>query len=72
MFPPTIRQINPVGCGDCYFAGLAHGWLTGFSWEERLRYAAAAGAANALRQDVAMIGPEEVGPLLDQVRLAVM
>jgi len=69
VFPPAIRQINPVGCGDCYLAGLAHGWLTGFSWEERLRYAAAAGAANALRQDVAMIGPAEVGPLLDQVRL---
>lgn len=69
VFPPAIRQVNPVGCGDCYLAGLAHGWLSGLPREGRLRYAAAAGAANALRQDVAMIGPAEVGPLLDQVRV---
>jgi fructose-1-phosphate kinase PfkB-like protein len=69
VFPPAIRQVNPVGCGDCYLAGLAHGWLSGLPWEERLRYAVAAGTANALRQDVAMIGPVEVGPLLDRVRI---
>lgn len=61
VFPPAVRQVNPVGCGDCYLAGLAHGWLNGLPWEERLRYAAAAGAANVLRLDVAMIGPGEVG-----------
>lgn len=69
VLPPVIRQVNPVGSGDCYLAGLAHGWLAGFGWEARLRYAVGAGAANALRQDVAMIAPEEIGPLLDQVRL---
>jgi fructose-1-phosphate kinase PfkB-like protein len=35
--------------------------------EERLRYAAAAGASNALRQDVAMIGPDDIVPLLKRV-----
>lgn len=69
VFPPAIRQVNPIGSGDCYLAGLAHGWLRGMALEERVRYAAAAGAANALRQDVAMIGPEDVAPLLDGVRL---
>lgn len=69
VFPPAIRQVNPVGSGDCYVAGLAHGWLLGMGWEDRLRYAAAAGAANALRQDVAMIAPQEVTPLLKQIRL---
>lgn len=64
VFPPVIRQVNPIGSGDCYMAGLAHGWLHGLGIEDRLRYAAGAGAANALRQDVASIGPEDVIPLL--------
>jgi fructose-1-phosphate kinase PfkB-like protein len=72
VVPPAIRQVNPVGCGDCYLAGLAHGWLNGLPWEDRLRYAAAAGAANALRQDVAMVGTAEVGRLLDKVQLEAM
>lgn len=67
VLPPVLRQVNPVGSGDCYVAGLAHGWLLGSSLEERLKFAAAAGAANALRQDVAMIAPEDVAPWLDEV-----
>jgi fructose-1-phosphate kinase PfkB-like protein len=69
VFPPAIRQVNPVGSGDCYLAGLAHGWLLGWPLPERLRYAACAGAANALRQDVAMVAPGEVVTLLGGVRL---
>jgi len=67
--PPNIQQVNPIGCGDCYLAGLAHGWLEGYCMEGRLRIASAAGAANALRTDVAMISPEDVEPLLDQVSI---
>lgn len=67
VLPPEILQVNPIGSGDCYLAGLAHGWLEGLGMEQRLRYAASAGAANALRPDVAMIGPEDVDPLLHRV-----
>jgi tagatose 6-phosphate kinase len=69
VLPPAIRQVNPIGSGDCYLAGLAHGRLLGLALEERLRYAAGAGAANALRQDVAMIAPRDVTPLMDRVCL---
>jgi len=69
VLPPAIREVNPVGSGDCYVAGLAHGWLSGWALAERLRYAAAAGAANALRRDVAMVAPGDVAPLLGQVRV---
>jgi fructose-1-phosphate kinase PfkB-like protein len=48
---------------------LAHGWLLGLTWQDRLRYAASAGAVNALRQDVAMVGPLEVNALVNQVRV---
>jgi 1-phosphofructokinase family hexose kinase len=65
--PPVIRQVNPVGSGDCYLAGLAHGWLSGWPVEERLRFACAAGAANALRQDVALIDPEAIVARLGEV-----
>lgn len=67
--PPVIRQVNPVGSGDCYVAGLAHGWLLHWPVEERLRCASAAGAANALRQDVALIEPEDIEKLLGEVRV---
>jgi len=65
--PPAIQQVNPVGCGDCYLAGLAHGWARKWMVEHRLRFASAAGAANALRQDVAMISPREIESLVDSV-----
>jgi len=67
--PPAIQQRNPVGCGDCYLAGMAHGWLLGWPLEERLRMASAAGAANALRTDVAMISRYEIESLLGAVKI---
>jgi fructose-1-phosphate kinase PfkB-like protein len=69
VIPPAIRQLNPVGSGDCYLAGLAHGRLRGMDFEDCLRYAAAAGAANAMRQEVAMIGEADILPLLGLVRV---
>ena len=65
--PPPIQQVNPVGCGDCYLAGLVHGWSQEWPLEQRLRFASAAGAANALRRDVAMISRGEIESLLDSV-----
>lgn len=69
VLPPTLRQVNPVGSGDCYVAGLAHGWLRDWPVAERLRFASAAGAANALRQDVAQITPADISALLSEVTL---
>jgi fructose-1-phosphate kinase PfkB-like protein len=66
IVPPTITQINPIGSGDCYIAALAHARLSGLPLPEQLRYAAAAGAANAARADVARIGPADIIALADQ------
>lgn len=65
--PPAIQQVNPVGCGDCYLAGLAYGVMQGWDLESRVRFAAAAGTANAARQDVARIRREEILQYLDDV-----
>jgi len=69
VVPPLIRQVNPIGSGDCYLAALAHGWLQRFNFEDRLRYAASAGSANALKLGVATVSPAEVQALLGQVRV---
>lgn len=67
--PPPIQQVNPVGCGDCYLAGLAYGVMQGWELEKRIRFAVAAGTANAARQDVARISPPEILHHLDGVVL---
>lgn len=65
--PPPLIEVNPVGSGDCYVAGLAHARLSGLTIEQQLRYAAACGGANARRWDVAQIGPADVAGLEDDV-----
>ena len=69
VIPPDIRQVNPVGSGDCYLAGLAHGYLLGWPMHQRLVFASAAGAANALENDVAMIRPDDIQSLMAQVNV---
>lgn len=69
VMPPAVREVNQVGSGDSYVAALAHARLSGWPLERQLAYAAAAGAANAARADVAMIGPAEIEPLVGQVRI---
>ena len=69
VIPPRIIEVNPIGSGDSYLAALAHARLTGLSMTDQLRWAAAAGAANAARADVAMIGAAEIALLLDAVEV---
>lgn len=64
LVPPPVEEVNPVGSGDCYVAGLAHARLSGGDFREQLAYAAACGAANAARWDVAQIG---AGPEIDRL-----
>jgi fructose-1-phosphate kinase PfkB-like protein len=62
--PPAVPEVNPVGSGDCYLAALAHARLSGFTYTDQLRYAAAAGAANARQLAVATLGPADIEPLM--------
>ncbi|TVR44449.1 MAG: hypothetical protein EA402_07170 [Planctomycetota bacterium] len=71
LSPPPVQEINPVGSGDCYLAGLAHARLSGWELSDQFRYAAACGAANAARWDVAQIAPgPAIDVLLPQVRIS--
>jgi len=69
VVPPKVVEVNPIGSGDCYVAALAHARLTGTDLIGQLRYAAAAGAANAARADVARIGPAEISRLASLVEV---
>ena len=66
VVPPPVTEVNPIGSGDCYLAGLAHARLSGLALVDQLRYAAAAGAANAARADVARIGPADISALAER------
>lgn len=70
VVPPAVAEINPIGSGDSYLAALAHARLSGLDLPAQLAYAAAAGAANAARADVARIGPEDIKPLVGGVTVA--
>lgn len=69
VVPPSLHEVNPIGCGDCYLAGLAHGYLEGWNAESGYRFASACGAANAIKADVAQITREEADAFLDQVEV---
>jgi fructose-1-phosphate kinase PfkB-like protein len=63
VVPPAVAEVNAIGSGDCWIAGYAHGRLSGWDAPRALAWAAAAGAANAQRAEVARIGPEDIQPL---------
>ena len=67
--PPLISEANPVGSGDCYIAALAHARLSGWTMPDQLRYAAAAGAANAARPGVADLAPQDIQRLSELVEV---
>ncbi len=45
--PPPVDTVSAVGSGDSFLAGFLWAWDCGFSPEDALRWATAAGAANA-------------------------
>ena len=65
---PRVEAVSAVGSGDSVCGAFAAKYLeTGDVWEAA-RWGVAAGTANAARLEAAMIGPEEVAPLVPQVR----
>ncbi|MDO4740804.1 MAG: PfkB family carbohydrate kinase [Eubacteriales bacterium] len=57
---PKVREVNAVGSGDSFVAGLCRALLCGHSDMGALAMACAAGAANAAVFPAAMIGPEQI------------
>lgn len=47
--PPVVEVVNPIGCGDCFSAGLALAWSEGQPWDAAVEFAIAVAAENARR-----------------------
>jgi 1-phosphofructokinase family hexose kinase len=67
--PPRLKAISSVGCGDTTLAGLAFAFLKRLNQEERLRLAAACGAANCLVQQEGRISQSDVQALIPQIEV---
>jgi tagatose 6-phosphate kinase len=64
---PRIAAVNPIGSGDAFAAGLVWRLLRGDDLGEACRWAAAAGAANALTLMAGEVHPDDVKRLAEQV-----
>ena len=65
--PPVVRGPFPVGSGDAFLAGLAVGRLRGDRFDDALRLAAAAAAANAAERGAGRLDPGAVERLVSEV-----
>ncbi len=64
---PKLETVNTVGSGDSFVAGYAYGHVRGWPVEECLRYAAAAGSANALSDTTGDVNPAEHRRLIREI-----
>jgi len=69
LVPPRFERGSREGCGDSMLGGLAAALAAGVEWEEAVRTAAAAGAANFLRHGLGSGARGVVDDLLPQVEL---
>jgi 1-phosphofructokinase family hexose kinase len=68
--PPKIKEIMPVGSGDCLIAGIVYGLTGNLPMEECLRWGAAAGCANAAVWPIANLSKREVERYLPLISVA--
>ncbi len=66
---PKIKPINTVGSGDAFVAGFAYGYARDWPAADRLRYAAAAGCANALSPAAGDVRRSDHEEILRHVRV---
>jgi tagatose 6-phosphate kinase len=69
ILAPRIQVVNPTGSGDAFTAGLVWRLLRGDDLGEACRWAAAAGAANALTAPVGEVERAEVDRLAPEVEV---
>lgn len=68
--PPQISSIDSTGSGDAFFSGVVKGIYEDLVYEDVLRFATAAGAANAMTTDVCNLSLNEIEQLIPSVRVS--
>ena len=66
---PEMTAVNPVGSGDSFVAGFAFAHVRRLPVEQCLRYAAAAGSANALNPTAGYVIPADHQRLMEQIKV---
>lgn len=66
---PKVQAVSAVGSGDAFLAGLACGLLSGRSLDQALKFAVAAGSANALQLGAGRLQREDADRLIDEVQV---
>jgi 1-phosphofructokinase family hexose kinase len=67
--PPAVQVVSAVGSGDSFLAGLVTALASGLPEPESLRYAVAAGAANALSVGGGLLNRDDVDAILARTSL---
>jgi tagatose 6-phosphate kinase len=67
--PPQTENVSDVGSGDSMVAGLVHASLSRESLQQRLRWAVAAGTANAARFGAGTCTKEDIEKLVPAVQV---
>jgi len=67
--PPKVAAVNLVGSGDAFLAGFVAASLERRSFGDRLKFAAAAGAANVTTVGAGQISRAKIEELLAEVKL---
>jgi 1-phosphofructokinase family hexose kinase len=67
--PVQVKTVNPIGCGDCFTAGVATRLESGDSMLEAIRYGVAAAADNAAQLLPGRLDLGRVAKLAKQVRI---
>ncbi len=66
---PVVNEVNPIGSGDALAAAVLYSLKKNFSVEEMLRWAGAAGAANAGIWDACYCTKNDISELLPEVTI---
>ncbi|MDG0792544.1 1-phosphofructokinase family hexose kinase [Cohnella ginsengisoli] len=69
VIAPSVSTVSAVGCGDAFMAGMAYADELGLPAADRLRMAAAAGAAAAMTDRAGELDPAVYERLLDSVEV---
>jgi len=69
IIPPVVRVVNPIGCGDAFTAALVWRMLRGAGLGAACRWAAGAGAANAITLMPGEVEPADVRRLARAARV---
>jgi 1-phosphofructokinase family hexose kinase len=69
VVPPSLKAVNPVGCGDSFLAGMVFAFERGERPERCLQIASAAAAANAMSEQAGNIDVDVFNELLPYVQV---